>query len=156
MNPREGITLEQAILTPLPIENITRNYARVLHDAMKVFLDGSLGVSYVPGRAYSPTLIFSSSLPHVIVSTIVFFLLSVFLVVCHYRTPVPNFTFFHVATALAGSECPALFEDTASKILPGKAGDVQAREDKALSVVGNQKLIMDQSVGKPDGTIRIL
>jgi len=123
---------------------------------MKVFLDGSMAVSYVPGRTYSQVLVFTSSLPHVIVSTVVFFFLTLFLVVCHFRTPVPQFTFFQVATALAGSECPALFEETASKLRDEKGRIGRDHENDAMAVVGDKKIIMEGSVGQPEGTIRLM
>lgn len=78
---------------------------------MHSYLSGKMAFSYVPGRIQTQTLAFTSSLPHVIVSTILFAFLTVFINVCYLRTDTEQFTLFSVSAALAHSNVPKLCED---------------------------------------------
>ncbi|KAG8966581.1 hypothetical protein FRC03_011637 [Tulasnella sp. 419] len=94
-----------------PIEEITRSYGRALQSTLKLFVDGTLLHYYVPSRTNRLILIFVSSFPHLVASTVVFVALSIFVIVVHFRKPVPQFTLFAVASSLSGSELPSTLED---------------------------------------------
>ncbi|KAG8917863.1 hypothetical protein FRC02_002806 [Tulasnella sp. 418] len=94
-----------------PIEEITRSYGRALQSTLKLFVDGTLSHYYVPSRTNRLILIFVSSFPHLVASTVVFVALSIFVIVVHFRKPVPQFTLFAVASSLSGSELPSTLED---------------------------------------------
>lgn len=96
------------------IANITDGYAALLRSMSKRALDGSLGITYVPARTTRPVLLFTSSLPHVIVSTVFMVILGAFGVVAHYRRPIASFTFVNVAVALDGSDVPAVLASDAA------------------------------------------
>lgn len=94
------------ILQPAPLDNVTASYSRMLQSASKVFLSGSISKAYVPGRFSTEQVIFTSSLPQVIVSTILFTLLCIVAVMTHFRRTIPQFTLFSVAASLDGSDVP--------------------------------------------------
>ncbi|KAH8099594.1 hypothetical protein BXZ70DRAFT_942444 [Cristinia sonorae] len=96
------------ILSLAPIENITATYARMLHSASKILLDGTVSRHYVPARLLTEQVVFSASLPQVIVSTVLFVLLCVVAVVSHFRRQRPKFTLFNVAVSLQGSDIPKI------------------------------------------------
>ena len=78
---------------------------------MRSFLSGGLASAYVPGRVQTPTLVFTSSLPHVIVSTVLFALLALFINLCYLRADTEQFTLLSVAATLAHSDVPNVCED---------------------------------------------
>ncbi|KAF8606415.1 hypothetical protein BDV93DRAFT_505973 [Ceratobasidium sp. AG-I] len=106
-----GNATETPILTPLPIEKLTEGYALAQQAAMHSYLSGAVASSYVPGRIQTLTLVFTSSLPHVIASTILFVFLTLFINLCYLRADAEQFTLLSVATALAHSDVPVVCED---------------------------------------------
>ncbi|KAG9090136.1 hypothetical protein FRC07_012177, partial [Ceratobasidium sp. 392] len=74
-----GNATETTTLKPLPIEQLSQSYNLATQAAMRAYLAGSMGSAYVPGRTQIPTLVFTSSLPHVIVSTILFAFTALFI-----------------------------------------------------------------------------
>ena len=60
----------------------------MIHDVIlfSAYVSGTLGTSYVPGRVASVQQIFVSSLPHVIASTVLIFLLLVMAVATTFQT----------------------------------------------------------------------
>jgi hypothetical protein len=97
-------------LAPQPLSNISVAYTRMAEGAAKVYMTGALGTAYVPGRISKTNLVFNSSLPYVIVSTLLFSALSLVVVIAHFRSgKEEQFTLFGVAAALHGSEIPAQF-----------------------------------------------
>ncbi|KAF8593445.1 hypothetical protein BDV93DRAFT_566541 [Ceratobasidium sp. AG-I] len=98
-------------LTPLPIDKLTEGYALAQQAVMRSYLSGEIASSYVPGRIQTLTLVFTSSLPHVIVSTILFAFLTLFINVCFLRSDAQQFTLLSVAVALAHSDVPAVCEE---------------------------------------------
>ncbi|KAG8917533.1 hypothetical protein FRC02_003054 [Tulasnella sp. 418] len=110
---------EQSLVVPKdgryvikPIEEITRSYGQALQSTLKLFVDGTVSYRYVPSRSSRLALVFSSSRPHLVTSTVVFVALSIFVIAVHFRKPVPQFTLFAVASSLAGSQLPRILEDT--------------------------------------------
>ena len=104
-------------LAPQSLSNITAIYTTMAQAAAKVYMTGTLGTAYVPGRITTPQVVFYSSLPHVIASTFLLVVLSLLVVVAHSRSgKEEQFTLFRVAAALDGSEIPAQFsKDKAGK-----------------------------------------
>lgn len=97
-------------LKPSPLDDITNAYARILQSTMKIFVGGSFGTVYVPGRISREVVIFRSSLPYVIASTVLFAILACIVLVAHLRSGKgEKFTLFSVAAALDGSGLPAQF-----------------------------------------------
>ncbi|KAF8606414.1 hypothetical protein BDV93DRAFT_542676 [Ceratobasidium sp. AG-I] len=106
-----GNSTETKTLTPRPIDKLTEGYALAQQAAMRSYLSGEIASSYVPGRVQTLTLVFTSSLPHVITSTILFALLTLFINICYLRADAEQFTLLSVATALAHSDVPNVCED---------------------------------------------
>ncbi|KAF8593443.1 hypothetical protein BDV93DRAFT_566539 [Ceratobasidium sp. AG-I] len=106
-----GNSSETTTLTPLPIDKITEGYALAQQAAMHSYLSGGLASSYVPCRVQTLTLVFTSSLPHVITSTILFAFLTLFINLCYLREATEQFTLLSVAAALTHSDLPSVCED---------------------------------------------
>ncbi|KAG8703750.1 hypothetical protein FRC09_003967 [Ceratobasidium sp. 395] len=98
-------------LKPLPVDQLTQNYNLAIQAAMRAYLSGSMATAYVPGRTQTPTLVFTSSLPHVVVSTILFAFTALFINLCYLRSDNEQFTLFSLSAALARSNLPAICED---------------------------------------------
>ncbi|QRV92668.1 peroxisomal adenine nucleotide transporter 1 [Ceratobasidium sp. AG-Ba] len=107
----QGRASETKTLTPLPIDELAREYNLALQASMRAYLSGSLGSAIVPGRIQTSILIFTSSLPHVVVSTILFVLIALFVNMCYFRSKEEQFTLVSVATALARSDLPVLCQE---------------------------------------------
>lgn len=103
--------LKHRLLPLFLLKKITQGYALAHQAAMHSYLSGRLALSYVPGRVQTMTLVFTSSLPHVIVSTVLFAFLTLFINLCYLRADTEQFSLFSVATALAHSDVPNLCED---------------------------------------------
>lgn len=78
---------------------------------MHSYLSGRMALSNVPGHVQTMILVFTSSLPHVIVSTVLFAFLMIFINLCYLRTDTEQFTLLAVAAALAHSDVPNLCDD---------------------------------------------
>ncbi|CAE6414205.1 unnamed protein product [Rhizoctonia solani] len=91
------------VLIPRPVEALTQSYMIAQQAAMRSYLSGNMAWSFVPGRMQEAKLVFTSSLPHVITSTILFTLAALFIIVCHFRPETEQFTLFSVAAVLADS-----------------------------------------------------
>jgi len=99
--------------------------------AAKVYMTGSLGTAHVPGRVNTSEVVFNSSLPHVIVSTFLFIVLSLFVVVSHFRSGKEDqFTLLGVAAALHDTGIPA-------KVAQMKT-DEGLSEEQLLKLLGNR------------------
>jgi hypothetical protein len=105
-----GEPVPMTTLAPQSLSDITAVYTTMAQAAAKVYMTGTLGTAYVPGRIGTSEVVFDSSLPHVIVSTFLFIVLSLLVVVAHFRSGKEGkFTLFGVAAALHGSGIPAQF-----------------------------------------------
>ena len=99
-----------ATLAPQSLSDITAVYTTMAQAAAKVYMTGTLGTAYVPGRIGTSEVVFDSSLPHVIVSTFLFVVLSLLVLIAHFRSGKEGkFTLFGVAAALHRSDIPAQF-----------------------------------------------
>lgn len=132
-------------LAPQALSNITAVYTTMVQAAAKVYMTGALGTAYVPGRINTSVVVFQSSLPHVIVSTFLFLLLSLLVVVAHFRSGKDErFTLFGVAAALHGSGIPGQFaqmktgeglsDEMLIKSLGSRLVSVNRNEDGSLSL----------------------
>ncbi|KAH8102893.1 hypothetical protein BXZ70DRAFT_757390 [Cristinia sonorae] len=122
-------------ISPAPIENITEAYTRMLRSTSKLILSGVLSTAYVPGRLNNPQLIFTSSLPQVIISTILFVALCAMAAVSHFRKEIPKFTLFSVAASLDGSNVPQVMGQ-----IRGDAGP-KAREPDMVATLGGRSVV---------------
>jgi hypothetical protein len=119
---------------PAPIEDITQGYTQILRSSAKctfivsfsfsyyfflfdlcalfctAYLAGYLGTAYVPGRISDSEIVFAASIPNLAVSTAVFALLTVLIILAHFRPGKgAEFTLVNVAAAVHGSDLPAQF-----------------------------------------------
>ncbi|KAJ8079720.1 hypothetical protein PM082_016541 [Marasmius tenuissimus] len=97
-------------IKPISIENKTIAYGFALQAELSSYLSGRIRSAYVPGRLQEVKLVFQSSLPQVIASTVLFGLTTLFVVVYHFRCYTGKFTLFTVAATLARSDIPEVFE----------------------------------------------
>ncbi|KAF9233532.1 hypothetical protein BU15DRAFT_80027 [Melanogaster broomeanus] len=97
-------------ITLAPLEDITKGYTQIIQSAAKSYLTGSLGTAYVPGRVSTTEVFFSSSIPNVAVSTVIFIILAVLIILAQFRPGRgTEFTLINVVAAVHGSELPAQF-----------------------------------------------
>jgi hypothetical protein len=97
-------------VAPQPLSGLTAVYTTLAQGAAKVYMTGALGTAHVPGRITTSEVVFDSSLPHVIVSTFLFVVLSLLVIIAHFRSgKEEQFTLFGVAAALHGSRIPTQF-----------------------------------------------
>ena len=94
-------------LSPNPTDQISSSYGRLLTSAAKPFVRGDLATTFVPARTTVTIPIFTASLSHIIASTVLYALLAAFALGCHFRSHVPQFTFFSIAASLAKSDIPS-------------------------------------------------
>ncbi|KAG8948709.1 hypothetical protein FRC03_000587 [Tulasnella sp. 419] len=132
-----------------PIQNITKSYGRILQSTLKLFLDGTLGEAHVPGRTIKEVLIFTTSRPHLYVSAVIFGILTVFVVAVHFRSPVPQFNFFSVASSLSHSEVPGVFYDIQYR----DGGHIS--QQSALLKLGDRDVTLEGNPGVSPTVIRI-
>ncbi|KAG7087188.1 hypothetical protein E1B28_013169 [Marasmius oreades] len=88
------------VLKPLPLQDITSTYRSAVQASMTSYLSGKISTSFVPGRIQSVKLVFTSSLPHVIVSTVLFGIVTIWIIVCYFRPHAAKFTLVSVAAVL--------------------------------------------------------
>ena len=99
-------------LSPSPIDQISSSYGRLLTSAAKPFVRGNLATTFVPARTTVTIPIFTASLSHIIASTVLYALLVAFALGCHFRSHVPQFTFFSIAASLAKSDIPSQLKES--------------------------------------------
>ncbi|KAG8715326.1 hypothetical protein FRC11_004628 [Ceratobasidium sp. 423] len=138
--PVENSTLTP-VLTPRPIEELTQGYMVAQQAAMRSYLSGRMASRFVPGRMQEMNLVFTSSLPHVIASTILFILAAIFINICYLRSNTEQFTLFSVAAALANSNVGRVCEDVkyADRGRGALAEDIALKslEDRKVRLVNN-------------------
>ncbi|KAG7087197.1 hypothetical protein E1B28_013178 [Marasmius oreades] len=88
------------VLKPHSLQDITSTYRSAVQASMTSYLSGKISTSFVPGRIQSVKLVFTSSLPHVIVSTVLFGIVTIWIVVCYFRPHAAKFTLVSVAAVL--------------------------------------------------------
>ncbi|CUA75878.1 putative protein YuaQ [Escherichia coli K-12] [Rhizoctonia solani] len=108
--PIENSTLTP-VLTPRPISELTHGYMVAQQAAMRSYLSGRMSSSVVPGRMQEMKLVFTSSLPQVVVSTVLFVFAAIFINACYLRSDTEQFTLFSVAAALSNSNLGRMCED---------------------------------------------
>jgi hypothetical protein len=132
-------------LAPQALSDITAVYTTMAQGAAKVYMTGALGTAYVPGRINTSELVFDSSLPHVIVSTFLFIILSLLVVVAHFRSGKDDkFTLFGVAAALHESTIPAQFAQMKA--------DEGLSEDKLIQSLGSRLVSLTRN---EDGSLSL-
>ncbi|KAF9236446.1 hypothetical protein BU15DRAFT_77027 [Melanogaster broomeanus] len=138
-------------ITLAPLEDITKGYTQIIQSAAKSYLGGYLGTAYVPGRVSTTEVIFSSSIPNVAVSTVIFVILAVLIILAQFRPGKgTEFTLINVAAVVHGSELPAQFAqmkaEQMSDFVPSDPKDVQ--QDIA-EMLGERKIFLQR---RPDGS----
>ncbi|KAF9254330.1 hypothetical protein L218DRAFT_1049965 [Marasmius fiardii PR-910] len=93
-----------ASLKPLPLSNITTTYGLAMQAAMISYLSGQFSTTYVPGRFSSSRFIFTCSIPHLIVSTVLFAIITIWVVTA-------RFTLISIAAVMARSNAGERCED---------------------------------------------
>jgi len=124
-------------LPPQPINVISQSYGKILRSAVKPFMDGSLASATVPGRTTREIAVFAASLPQVVASTVLYLILSAFVILCHFRRHMPQFTLFAVAAALARSDIPSLFAELKA------SSQGPPSEDGAVMTLGNPRVLLE-------------
>ncbi|KAG1772988.1 hypothetical protein EV702DRAFT_1048431 [Suillus placidus] len=100
-------TCVTVILQPIPLENLTEGYTQIVQAVAKVYITGSEGTAYVEGRVSGMQLIFTSSMPNVIVAALAFALLWALVIYAHFRKgKYHDFTLVNVGAALYNLEIP--------------------------------------------------
>jgi hypothetical protein len=120
---------------PTLLTNITTVYKQVIQSASKIFLSGACGKFNTTGGLLQEQVVFKSSLGHVIISAILFALLTTGFMVAQFRKRRDLFTLVEVAAALADSP-DALQKFVEMKQLAADAGE---RTRRILRLVQNDK-----------------
>ncbi|KAH8824691.1 hypothetical protein DL96DRAFT_1614751 [Flagelloscypha sp. PMI_526] len=144
----DGNTLKQwnrsdpttsATLDFLPMQNVTENYASALSSAFRSYLAGQMGSTLVPARAFSPVIVFTASLPPLISSTILFFILSCLVFITHNRTGRgENFTLYTVAKALQ----QPLANQGSQAVAQNRAVVNKGEEEEVMDLIGNTPIML--------------
>ncbi|CAE6423419.1 unnamed protein product [Rhizoctonia solani] len=148
--PVENSTLTP-VLTPRPIEELTHGYMVAQQAAMRSYLSGRMASSFVPGRKQKMILAFTSSLPQVIVSTILFIFATIFINLCHLRSDAEQFTLFSVAAALSHSNLSRICE--AAKY--GDGSQETLAQDVAMKSLENRRICLINNDGPAWATLPI-
>jgi hypothetical protein len=125
-------------LAPQALSYITADYTMMAQAAAKVYMTGALGTAYVPGRINTSKVVFDSSLPHVIVSTFLFVVLSLLVIVAHFRSSKgEQFTLFGVAAALHESEISGQFAQIQADQGPPEEKLIESLRGRVVSMNRN-------------------
>ncbi|KAF9236441.1 hypothetical protein BU15DRAFT_77022 [Melanogaster broomeanus] len=141
-------------ITPAPLEGIVKGYTHIIQSAAKSYLAGYLGTAYVPGRVSTTEIIFSSSIPNVVVSTVIFTILTVLIVLAQFRPGKGmEFTLINVAAAFHGSELPAQFAQMKAEqmtdFVPSVMGDHKGVQQDIAEMLRERKIFLQR---RPDGS----
>ncbi|KAF8834837.1 hypothetical protein BDN67DRAFT_975740 [Paxillus ammoniavirescens] len=133
-----------------PLGNITEGYTRIIQSAAKSYLGGYLGKAYVPARISTTQVIFTASMPIVAVSTVLFAILTVLLLLAHFRSGKgTDFTLINVAAAVHGSELPAQFAQMKAEqwVDPSEMrGDQKGAQQDIAEMLGERKIFLQRRV----------
>ncbi|KAF9236450.1 hypothetical protein BU15DRAFT_77031 [Melanogaster broomeanus] len=148
-SPRTNLTITLA-----PLEDITKGYTQIIQSAAKSYLAGYLGTAYVPGRLSTTEVIFSSSIPNVAVSTVIFIILAVLIILAQFRPGKgTEFTLINVVAAVHGSELPAQFAQMKAQqmadFVPSVMGDHKDVQQDTAEMLGERKIFLQR---RPDGS----
>ncbi|TCD68236.1 hypothetical protein EIP91_011305 [Steccherinum ochraceum] len=135
--------LHSLTVKPAPIANITDTYTHMLQSASKIFFNGAISTAYVPARLSTQQIVFTSSLPQVIVSTILFVLLCAIAGAAHFRNEIPKFSLFSVASSLDGSDVPRTLGQVRND------ADPRTRESDMLASLGRRSVVAGMGESGP-------
>ncbi|KAF9055165.1 hypothetical protein BDZ89DRAFT_1055770, partial [Hymenopellis radicata] len=129
--------------TPAAAEDATKLYSSLVQSAMKPFTDGALGTTNVPARLARQTAVFTSSFPIIIVSTLLFAVLSAVVLVSHFRHGKEEyFTLFSVGAALDNSGLPAHFAQMRSDGVEDIGSSVGSSAKRKAEQLGDKVTVM--------------
>ncbi|KAK1224914.1 hypothetical protein PQX77_012154 [Marasmius sp. AFHP31] len=130
-------------IKPAPIENITERYGHAQQAALNSYLSGKIATAYVPGRLQEVKLVFQSSLPQVIASTVLFGFVTLFSVVCYFRSYRERFTLFSVGAILMRSNIPDAFERAREEFGEEKA--IQGIEENRIQLESREGRLLQMN-----------
>ncbi|KAF9233536.1 hypothetical protein BU15DRAFT_66531 [Melanogaster broomeanus] len=119
-------------ITLAPLEDITRGYAQIIQSAAKC---GYLGMAYVPGRVSTTEIIFSSSIPNVVVSTVIFSILTVLIVLAQFRP--------------ASAQFAQMKAEQMADFVPSVMGDHKDVQQDIAEMLRERKIFLQR---RPDGS----
>ena len=125
-------------IKPVPIGNITQTYSLAQQAALNAYLSGKIATAFVPGRLQEVKLVFQSSLPQVIASTVLLGLVTIFMVASHLRLRAEKFSLFSVATTLVRSNIPDAFEGAREDL--GEQMAVDSMRDRKIRLDAGRTL----------------
>lgn len=96
------------IWAPSPSKNITEVYAKLVNSAVKAWMGDQMGSAYVPAMIAEEKIVFSSSIPYIAASTVIFTILTVASITLYFRQHTSQFTLSAVALSLNVSNLPSL------------------------------------------------
>jgi hypothetical protein len=114
------------------------------------YITGGEGTAYVPGRVSSMQLIFTSSLPNVIMSTVAFALLWMLTIFAHFRKGKSyDFTLVNVGAALHDSEIPKQFSQikAANEKIPRSRWVHHSADQDVVEMLGAHDIALLRSRG---------
>ncbi|KAF9236448.1 hypothetical protein BU15DRAFT_77029 [Melanogaster broomeanus] len=136
-------------ITLAPLEDITKGYTQIIQSAAKSYLAGYLGTAYVPGWVSTTEIIFSSSIPNVALSTVIFILLAVLIIFAQLRPGKgTEFTLINVAAAVHGSELPVQFAQMKAEqmadFVPSIMGDHKDVQQDIAEMLRERKIFLQR------------
>ncbi|KAG7093194.1 hypothetical protein E1B28_006883 [Marasmius oreades] len=140
ITPRKSLADAQ-VLKPLPLSNITLAYQQAVQASTLSYLSGQIASTYVPGRIQTMQLIFTCSIPHVILSTVLFGIIVIWIIYCYFRPHAAPFTLISLGIAMEGSNIPEVCEDMGTRV----GGDFD--NEVGLEKLKNRAVLMVDSNG---------
>lgn len=147
-----NVTIEfgQPVITfmPLPLADITAGFTGIIASSMKLMLQGNISTAYVPARMSTQLVIFTSSLPQVIATTVLLLILLVIMGVAFFRREMPQFTLYSVASSLDGSSIPPAFAQVRNE------SDPSVSEGEMIDAFGGRSVMLSKTSAKY-GTLQL-
>ena len=138
-NVSVGFGRPLATFTPRPTLDLSTAYADIIASSMKLALQGNISTAYVPARMSTQLVIFTSSLPPVIATTVLFIILLAVMGIAFFRREMPQFTLYAVASSLQGSGIPPLFAQVRNE------SDPSVDEDEMIDSFGGRYVTLSKT-----------
>lgn len=138
-----------AIFTPVSLPDLSAAYSRIIASSMKLMLQGNISTAYVPARMSTQLVIFTSSLPPVIATTVLFIILLGVMGIAFFRREMPQFTLYSIASSLDGSGIPPLFAQVRNE------SDSSVVEGEMVDAFGGRSVTLLTKTSPKDGTLHL-
>lgn len=125
----------------LPVANLSAGFGQMLQSASKAYLSGYLGAAYVPARLSALEVVFMSSLPLVLISTVTFLLLHILLGLLRRQKKGEEFTLSNIARIIYGSNIPEEISLLAQELDDGTGKSV---EQDVIEQIGDRTIVLQQ------------